>query len=79
MLSEAKHLCAHRERPFPFAALRASAHCAQGDNTLPMLVVKTHHQGATTSLNSGKEDDAMQVLYARFCGLDVHPDAFRAT
>ena len=25
MLSEAKHLCAHRERPFPFAALRALA------------------------------------------------------
>jgi len=44
MLSEAKHLAAHRERPFPFATLRAAAHCAQGDNTVPILIVKTHHR-----------------------------------
>jgi hypothetical protein len=25
------------DRPFPFASLRASAHCAQGDNTRPTL------------------------------------------
>jgi len=31
MLSAAKHLCIHQERPFPFATLRASAYCAQGD------------------------------------------------
>ena len=34
----------HRDRPFPFAALRASAHCAQGDNTLPMMLVKLHNR-----------------------------------
>ncbi len=44
MLSEAKHLSAHRERPFPFASLRASAHYAQGDNTFPILLVKIHHR-----------------------------------
>ena len=32
--NSAKHLWAHRERPFPFAALRASAHFAQGDTPL---------------------------------------------
>ncbi len=56
--AKGKHLCAHRERPF--AALRVTTQlaapgmamdlyretlrCAQGDNTVPMLVVKVHHR-----------------------------------
>src|SRR3989442_630481 len=56
MLSAAKHLCAHRDRPF--AARRR-------DNTLPILVVKIHHRTSThfPSLRLAFSGHATSLLY----------------
>jgi hypothetical protein len=42
MLSEAKHLCAHRARPF--ASLRVTSQGSGDWAVFPVLVVKTHYR-----------------------------------